>query len=366
MPIDPAAVTPAVTCGGCGEPADPDDRFCEACGRALREDPEPVAEPEPVVAAAPAAEAAVAPAATCGACGTGTVGTDGYCDECGRRPAGVDHAEEVLADPPAGTAGPVVVAAGVTDRGHRRRRNEDAYAMVRCPAPDGTSRVVAVVCDGVASVPGGATASRTACDVAVAAGAKALERDEDLETVAATAAEAARRAVAALAPGGSGSAPACTYVAAALDAEHAVVSWVGDSRAYWLVPTAPEESGVLTEDDSWAAEMVAAGLVSAGDAWDDPRAHVITRWLAADAPDVVARAATWSLEHDGVLLLCSDGVWNHLPDPTTLAGILHPDRIAHGAVHDAVRALVQAALDDGGHDNATGVVLAVVGGEESR
>jgi serine/threonine protein phosphatase PrpC len=288
------------------------------------------------------------------------VGPDGYCDECGRRPAGVDHAEEVLADPPEGTTGAVVRGAAVTDRGHRRRRNEDSYAMVRTPAPDGTSRVVAVVCDGVASVPGGATASRTACDVAVAAGSAAVERGEDLEAVAATAAEAARRAVAALAPGGGGSSPACTYVAAALDTEHAVVSWVGDSRAYWLVPGAPEQSGVLTEDDSWAAEMVAAGLVGADDAFDDPRAHVITRWLAADAPDVVARAATWSLEHDGVLMLCSDGVWNHLPDPATLARILDPDRIPRDAVHDAVRALVQAALDDGGHDNATAVVLAVV------
>ncbi len=269
----------------------------------------------------------------------------------------------MLADPPEGTTGPVVRGAGVTDRGHRRRRNEDSYAMVRTQAPDGISRIVAVVCDGVASVPGGATASRTACDVAVAAGSDAVRRGEDLETVAATAAEAARRAVAALAPGG-GAAPACTYVAAALDTEHAVVSWVGDSRAYWLVPSAPDESAVLTEDDSWAAEMVAAGLVGAGDAWHDPRAHVITRWLAADAPDVVARAATVPLEGDGVLMLCSDGVWNHLPDPATLAAILDPDRIAHGGVHEAACALVQAALDDGGHDNATAVVLAVVPGTD--
>jgi serine/threonine protein phosphatase PrpC len=270
-------------------------------------------------------------------------------------PAGTDHAEETL-DLPDGTGeGGPVLAAGVTDRGHRRRRNEDAFALVRADTPEGTATVVAVVCDGVASVPGGATASRTACDVAVAAGQEALTAGQDLDDAAATAAEAARRAVAALAPG-SGASPACTYVAAVLDDGRAVVSWAGDSRAYWLCPGAPEDSAVLTEDDSWAAEMVAAGIVGADDALSDPRAHVITRWLAADAPDVVARHRSWTLDDSGVLLLCSDGVWNHLPEPSVLATILGTT----GAdVRAGAKALVDAALDEGGHDNATAVLLSL-------
>ncbi|GAA4787681.1 hypothetical protein GCM10023200_22390 [Actinomycetospora chlora] len=269
--------------------------------------------------------------------------------------AGAEHAEEVLADPEEGAA--TVLGAGVTDRGHRRRRNEDAFALARAVTTNGTPAVVAVVCDGVASVPGGATASRTGCDVAVAAGVEALTGGQDLEDAAATAAEAARRAVAALAPG-QGAAPACTYVAAVLDAERAVVSWAGDSRAYWLSPDAPDDSAVLTEDDSWAAEMIAAGLVGADDALSDPRAHVITRWLAADAPDVVARHREWTLDGTGVLMLCSDGVWNHLPDAPVLAGILAASG-TRDDVHADALALVEAALDEGGHDNATAIVLAL-------
>ncbi|MFC5138207.1 PP2C family protein-serine/threonine phosphatase [Actinomycetospora rhizophila] len=271
--------------------------------------------------------------------------------------AGAEHAEEVL-DAPAAPHGTVVLGAGVTDRGHRRRRNEDSFALTRATTPEGTAAVVAVVCDGVASVPGGDTASRTACDVAVAAGHEALTSGQDLDDAAATAAEAARKAVSALAPG-TGQSPACTYVAAVLDAGRAVVSWAGDSRAYWLCPGSPEESAVLTEDDSWAAEMVAAGIVGADDALSDPRAHVITRWLAADAPDVVARHRTWELDEHGVLLLCSDGVWNHLPDPAVLAALLDGVPADAEAVHAAVCALVDAALDDGGHDNATAIVLAL-------
>jgi len=271
--------------------------------------------------------------------------------------AGAEHVEEVL-DAPEDVGCTVVLGAGVTDRGYRRRRNEDAFALTRATTPDGTPTVVAVVCDGVASVPGGDTASRTACDVAVAAGHEAITGGQDLDDAAATAAEAARKAVSALAPG-SGPSPACTYVAAMLDAGRAVVSWAGDSRAYWLCPGSPEESAVLTEDDSWAAEMVAAGIVEADDALSDPRAHVITRWLAADAPDVVPRHRTWELDEHGVLLLCSDGVWNHLPDPAVLAALLDGVPTDAETAHAGVRALVEAALDDGGHDNATAILLAL-------
>ncbi|PVY96196.1 PP2C family protein-serine/threonine phosphatase [Actinomycetospora cinnamomea] len=293
----------------------------------------------------------------CGACGEPVAADDARCAACGHRPAGVEHAEEVLADP--GGTGATVLGAGVTDRGHRRRRNEDAFALERVET-EGGAAVVAVVCDGVASVPGGATASRTACDVAVAAGRDALAAGQDLDRAAAAAADAARRAVAALAPG-VGAAPACTYVAAVLDTGRAVVTWVGDSRAYWLCPASPEDSAVLTEDDSWAAEMVAAGVVGEEDALSDPRAHVITRWLAADAPDVLPRHGSWALDDSGVLLLCSDGVWNHLPEPAVLAAALGSEVTpADGdAVHAGAKALVDAALAEGGHDNATAVLLAV-------
>ena len=286
----------------------------------------------------PIEPASVSPSVSCGACGEPTTGEDARCEACGRRPAGVEHAEDVLESPDAGTATVIVLGAGVTDRGHRRRRNEDAFDLVRV-ATDTGDVVVAVVCDGVASVPAGG---------------------QDLDEAAATTADAARRAVAALAPG-AGQAPACTYVAAVLDAERAVVSWVGDSRAYWLCPATPEDSAVLTEDDSWAAEMVAAGVVGAADALSDPRAHVITRWLAADAPDVVARHRSWALDDTGVLLLCSDGVWNHLPDPAVLAAALPSATTPTDAdgVHAGALALVDAALDDGGHDNATAILLAV-------
>lgn len=299
----------------------------------------------------------------------GTVDEDGYCDECGRPTPGTgDHVEIVLA-PAREPAGSAPRAAGVSDRGHHRRRNEDSFALGRCHTVDGREAVVAVVTDGVASVPDGDAASRTAGTAAVAAATEALGEGEHPRIAAATAVEAARQAVAALAPS-EGRPPACTYVAALVVGSEAVVSWVGDSRAYWLAPGA---SRLLTEDDSWASEMVAAGMATAESVHRDPRSHVITRWLAADAPDVGARSVEIDLDASGVLLLCSDGIWNHLPAAETLEAVLgygsdrSREASGHGSgasppdpddVSAGSRALVRAALDDGGTDNATAVLVA--------
>jgi serine/threonine protein phosphatase PrpC len=271
-------------------------------------------------------------------------------DRHGEAEGGRDHVESVLDDP----GEPAPAAAGVSDRGHHRRRNEDSFALGRCRTADGRPAVMAVVADGVASVPGGDVASSTAGTAAIAAGSEALAEGEEPAYAATVAVEAAKLAVSALAPD-EGRPPACTYVSALVVDETAIVSWLGDSRAYWLAPGDPQ---LLTEDDSWATEMIAAGLADPETVHLDTRAHVITRWLAADAPDVSARSIQVDLDDSGVLLLCSDGVWNHLPDPQVLQDVLARTGAGLDAMHGA-RALVQAALDDGGTDNATAVLVTV-------
>lgn len=319
---------------------------------------------------------------SCDACGPNGV-ADGVCDECGRgRRPGRDRIEESFAR-----------VAAVTERGLVRPRNEDAYGVVRVPGG-----VVAVVCDGVASVPGGAEASLVACEAALECAASAgvdladvtptvPGEDPDDESdgedsgddphedsdegpadgpepdpvadLAAACADAARSAVVALHERVGGKPPACTYVSAVVTPGDVVVAWAGDSRVYWL----DEEGGsrVLSADDSWAAEMVAAGLRTPEEAWADRRAHVITRWMAADAPDRPAHRVRVRPDRPGLLLLCSDGLWNHIPDPDALAALVAP-RAGSDTVPDDLRpparALVAAALAEGGHDNVTVVLVA--------
>jgi serine/threonine protein phosphatase PrpC len=243
------------------------------------------------------------------------------------------------------------VVAGVTDRGHTHERNEDAMALGLLP--DGT--VAAVVCDGVSTSLEPQKASRTAADTALdvllTSTAPALERVDGAVLAAAS-------AVAALGRAGDPHAPSCTLVCALARPGEITVGWVGDSRAYWLgPPDAAEPARLVTADHSWAAQMVAAGVLDAAAAMRDPRAHAITRWLGAGGTGQ-AEVATLRPTSHGALLLCTDGLWNYLPDAADLAAVALPE-LADGGPIMAAEALTALALDAGGRDNVTVVVIAV-------
>lgn len=246
--------------------------------------------------------------------------------------------------------------AGLSDRGHVHVRNEDAMALGRRPEEGPPHTLAAVVCDGVSTVRRPELASRTATAVALDALLAGTSAGEPL-MVAAVA--AAAEAVARLAPARP-DAPSCTFVAALVsgvaDARPVItVGWVGDSRAYWLGEDGTAR--LLTADHSWAAEMVAAGILDAATAKRDPRAHAITRWLGADSAPVPG-VTTLSPAEPGTLLLCTDGLWNYEPDAAELAAIALP-LIAREGPRAAAVALTAFALDAGGRDNITAICIPV-------
>ena len=53
----------------------------------------------------------------------------------------------------------------------------------------------------------------------------------------------------------------------------------------------------------------------------DPRAHMITRWLGADAPDLAPGITTFAPTHPGRVVVCSDGLWNYTPAAHELAAL---------------------------------------------
>ena len=99
--------------------------------------------------------------------------------------------------------------------------------------------------------------------------------------------------------------------------------------------------------------LLDAGDISEDQVADHPERHAITRALGGPGftdPDLVAVADT------DRLLLCTDGV-NGFVDDTHIAGVL----VAEADAGAAAAALVAAALDAGGEDNATALVVDVVG-----
>lgn len=132
---------------------------------------------------------------------------------------------------------------------------------------------------------------------------------------------------------------------------------VGDSRIYRFTDGVLEQVSV---DHSLVQEMVDAGQITAEAAAVHPSRNVITRALGGSAlPGGVSGEADYfllPLSAAERLLLCSDGV----------SGMLRDDQIRTILTEcedprDAAEQVVAAALAAGGHDNATAVVVDVVG-----
>ena len=268
-------------------------------------------------------------------------------------PSSRDHAEVDL--------GP---AAGVSDRGLRHHRNEDAMALAAEQAPDGPA-VVAVVCDGVSSSARPDQASLASAEAALPVLVAAVRAGDDLGEASLAAVAAARRAVADLqGPGGDTS--ATTFVSAVARGYEVTLCWLGDSRAYWLAESAAE-SRLLTRDDSVAGGMIAAGLADEAAAMASPHAHVLTRWLGgeeadlADDPERAAHVERYTPPGAGALLMCSDGLWNYRTDAAELATLALPKALTDplGAAAD----MVKFAIDAGGADNITVVLIPYLGPE---
>ena len=316
-------------CPNCGQPAGATDNLCEACRTEL--------------APALVSDDAARPASECPACHSVQISADGYCESCGRKmPAGRDHVELDLG-----------MLAGVTDKGLRHPRNEDAMALATAERA-GQPAALAVVCDGVSSSRRPDEASLAAVQAAVRVLLAGVRADADLAETSRAAVAAAQQALATLDEPGPGDPPSATFVSAVLTQEAATLCWLGDSRAYWLGAGPGAEAKRLTTDDSLAGEMVAAGLVSEDNAMALPGAHVVTGWLGADATGGEPHVTTFTPPGPGVLLLCSDGLWNYRPGAADLAELALPRALTDPL--GTAAALVSFALEAGGLDNITVVV----------
>jgi serine/threonine protein phosphatase PrpC len=358
-------------CPTCEEPVDAQDRFCERCGAALGGAEVPA--DGPALRAAPAAGVEPGSGRVWGpSTAVVTARNRGSTQRVERVRASADHEERDL-----------IVAAAVSDRGYRHEHNEDAFTLSAAG-----NRVAAVVCDGVSTTASPGRASAAAARAAMSVLEAVLVADDwptpaEVEDLLDRALGEACRAVARVpvAPGIDNSQlPSTTIVAALVGEGGATVASVGDSRAYWLSDQ-PGASRQLTVDDSWAEEAIAAGMAPA-EAHRHAQAHVITGWLAADVEEL-----TWHVGRvdppavGGVLLVCTDGLWNDLDTPDALLAPLAPfrkrPRDGSGSNADepvelvelaplaVARTLVAAALEAGGHDNVTVAVIPLAAAPET-
>lgn len=249
------------------------------------------------------------------------------------------------------SAGSAVLSwAAATDTGKRREVNQDAV-LAEFP--------LFVVADGMGGHIGGEIASASTVDrlramvengsVTPKAIEKALGRAvKDIASHPETTDE------------GTGTTVTGVFLDTGGDVAHWVTLNIGDSRVYLMRDGSIVQ---ITTDHSVVQELVAAGRLSPEEAESHPYGNVITRAVGPSdsvKPDYVRLDV---LDGDR-FVICSDGLTKELTD----YGIQHflSENADPG---EAVDAMLDAALENGGRDNVTVIVLDVavtgVSAEES-
>lgn len=125
---------------------------------------------------------------------------------------------------------------------------------------------------------------------------------------------------------------------------------IGDSRLYRFRTSQLEQ---VTEDHTWVARAIKVGDITSEEARIHPFRHVLSRCLGREDLNQV-EVQPLEVKVGDRLLLCSDGLTEELVD----------EKIAH-CLHDspdldkAAESLVEAAKEQGGHDNITVVIVAI-------
>ena len=141
-----------------------------------------------------------------------------------------------------------------------------------------------------------------------------------------------------------------TIAAAKVSEERFEVGWVGDSRAYlWN-----GELKQISQDHSYVQELIDQGAITAEQARSHPHRNVVTQALGVTDPaSLKVETISGEFRPGMQLLLCSDGLTEEVDDAEIARVLSRSDLSAQ----ECVEQLILAALDGGGSDNVTVVVI---------
>jgi serine/threonine protein phosphatase PrpC len=140
-----------------------------------------------------------------------------------------------------------------------------------------------------------------------------------------------------------------TMTTALIIGSSAYVANVGDSRTYIY----REDQGLskITHDHSLAVRLLDAGMIEPEDIYTHPQRNLIYRSLGEKA-NVEVDPFQVALQPGDKLLLCSNGLWHMARDPMI-------EKVMHNPIDPSqiVNDLIQLALDGGGEDNISVIVV---------
>ena len=122
---------------------------------------------------------------------------------------------------------------------------------------------------------------------------------------------------------------------------------IGDSRLYRMRDLKFEQ---ITEDHSYVETLVRSGEITPEQARVHPMKNILTQAVGA-VPEIEVETGSFSFAEGDIYLLCTDGLTNMVEDFDIGKILLESENPADD--------LIQAALDGGGHDNISVIVVRV-------
>ncbi|SHJ11387.1 protein phosphatase [Malonomonas rubra DSM 5091] len=241
----------------------------------------------------------------------------------------------------------ILSAHGITDTGLMRSNNEDSFFLDE-------QLGLFIVADGMGGHSAGEVASRMAVEIVrekLAEHLTTAPTDDQLQSLLAdTVNETNRTIVQAATENPRWSGMGTTLTILLLRQQQAHLAHVGDSRLYRRRNSRLEQ---LSEDQTLVADQLRRGVLNQAEAEQSNLRNILLQAIGvSEQLDIHQRIEP--LQEDDLFLLCSDGLTGMLPD-TRIDSILAADNCPQSAC----KTLLTAALDAGGKDNVTAVLVSV-------
>ena len=242
-----------------------------------------------------------------------------------------------------------VAAAGVTDVGRRRERNQDNVTHLVPSDADvlAAKGALFVVCDGM----GGHAAGEVASELGVNSIREeyfATDETEIIKAFAHAIKQANQRIFSYAREHAEMTGMGTTCVALVLHGGRAYFVNIGDSRGYIIRDGKMRQ---VTLDHSWVAEQTRAGLLTEEQARNHAHRNVITRSLGTQ-PTVSADLFVETLREGDRVLLCSDGLHGYVEERE-----IEREMLTHQDPELGARNLIDMANAAGGPDNITAMIV---------
>ena len=251
-----------------------------------------------------------------------------------------------------------------THPGKRRPNNEDRFHLGTYRLEqDQTVVTLAIVADGIGGHQAGEVAAQLTIDT-IAQRLLSYQGGDPLPDIQTAIIEAGRVVSAAANTEDEQSGMGSTVALAMVIGSHLYTAHVGDSRIYLLRGGRLQQ---ITTDHTWVQEAIEYDIIAPDEARGHPHSHILRRHIGGDQlpePDTrmrlkdgesdrqsLANQGT-TLRKDDHILLCSDGLTDLVEDMEIYRGLTAYEP------NEGVDFLTRLALDRGGDDNITLVILA--------